>query len=221
MTESVHRYEPGALAAVYRVIHERRDVRHFLPLPIDPQTLQRLLDAAHAAPSVGLSQPWRFVRITDLELRQRIHALVQQERLRTADALKERSEEFLRLKVEGILECGELLVAAVRDGGDAEVFGRRTLPEMDVASTACAILNLWLAARAEGLGVGWVSMFDPQALGRLLRFPPNVRPMAVLCLGHVTQFYSAPMLVLEHWRKPRPLAELVYENGWPQTASEI
>jgi 5,6-dimethylbenzimidazole synthase len=215
MTESAHRYDPDSVAAVHRVIHERRDMRHFVPLPVDPQTLRRLLDAAHAAPSVGLSQPWRFIRITRLQLRQQIHELVQQERQRTAAALEERGEEFLRLKIDGVLECGELLVVAVRDGGDREIFGRRTLPEMDIASTACAIQNLWLAARAEGLGMGWVSIFDPQALARLLEFPQGVRPMAVLCLGHVEKFYAAPMLVLERWREPRPLEDLVHENGWP------
>jgi 5,6-dimethylbenzimidazole synthase len=196
-------------------------MRHFVPLPVDPQTLRRLLDAAHAAPSVGLSQPWRIIRITRPQLRQQIHELVQQERQRTAAALGERGEEFLRLKIDGVLECGELLVVAVRDGGDREVFGRRTLPEMDIASTACAIQNLWLAARAEGLGMGWVSIFDPHALARLLEFPPGVRPMAVLCLGHVEKFYAAPMLVLEHWREPRPLEELVHENRWPADSAGL
>jgi 5,6-dimethylbenzimidazole synthase len=218
MTESVHRYDPDSLAAVHRVIHERRDMRHFVPLPVDPQTLRRLLDAAHAAPSVGLSQPWRFIRITLPELRRQIHELVQQERARTASALKERGEEFLRLKIDGVLECGELLVVALRDGAaGGEIFGRRTLPEMDVASAACAIQNLWLAARAEGLGLGWVSMFDPQELAQLLEFPADVRPLAVLCLGHVEKFYTAPMLVLEKWRNPRPLDALLHENGWPPT----
>jgi 5,6-dimethylbenzimidazole synthase len=215
MTDSEHRYTSEALAAVYRVIYERRDMRHFLPTPVDAATLQRLLSAAHAAPSVGLSQPWRILRITSRELRGRIHELVQHERHRTADALAARKEEFLRLKVEGILECGELLVVGVRSGGATEVFGRRTLPEMDLASTACAIQNLWLAARAEGLGMGWVSMFDPRALGGLLGFPPEVSPFAVLCLGHVEKFYAAPMLVMEGWREARPMAELVHENVWP------
>ena len=190
-------------------------MRHFLPAPVEPATLRRLLDAAHAAPSVGLSQPWRIVRITSAELRGRIYDLVQQERQRTAEALDERGAEFLRLKVEGVKECGELLVVGVRDGGAKEIFGRRTLPETDVASTACAIQNLWLAARAEGLGMGWVSLFDPRALGELLGFPGHVRPIAVLCLGHVEQFYPAPMLSLERWRQPRPLAELMCENHWP------
>ena len=214
MAESVHRYGPEALEAVYRVIHERRDMRHFVPLPVDPQTLQRLLGAAHAAPSVGLSQPWRFIRITRPELRSQIHGLVEAERARTAAALGERRDEFLRLKIDGVLECGELLVVALRDGGSSEVFGRRTMPEMDLASAACAIQNLWLAARAEGLGMGWVSIFDPGALARLLSFPEGVRAIAVLCLGHVERFYEAPMLILERWRQPRRLEELVYENGW-------
>ncbi|HTV50307.1 MAG TPA: 5,6-dimethylbenzimidazole synthase [Steroidobacteraceae bacterium] len=218
MSQPQHRYEDRALEAVYRVIHERRDVRHFVPLPVDPAVLQRLLEAAHAAPSVGLSQPWRFVRITRSELRAELYELVQQERLRTADALAGRREEFLRLKVEGIRECGELIVVAVVDGGRREVFGRRTLPEMDLTSTACAIQNLWLAARAEGLGMGWVSIFDPQALAALLNFPPQARAIAVLCIGHVAQFDPAPRLALEHWREPRPLRDFVFENGWRDPA---
>jgi len=219
MTESAHRYDPASLAAVHRVIHERRDMRHFVPLPVEPQVLRRLLDAAHAAPSVGLSQPWRFIRITRPQLRQQIHALVQQERERTAQALAERSAEFLRLKVEGVLQCGELLVVAVRAGGATEVFGRRTLPETDVASAACAIQNLWLAARAEGLGLGWVSIFDPKALAELLAFPTGVKPIAVLCLGHVEAFYPAPMLVQEKWRDPRPLEAMLHENEWADGSS--
>jgi 5,6-dimethylbenzimidazole synthase len=214
---SIHRYDPTSLAAVHRVIHERRDMRHFVPLPVDPDVLRRLLDAAHAAPSVGLSQPWRFVRVTRPELRGRIYDLVQEERARTAEALNGRGAEFLRLKVEGVKECGELLVVGLRDGGSSEIFGRRTLPEMDVASAACAIQNLWLAARAEGLGLGWVSIFDPQALADLLGFPQRVKPIAILCLGHVEQFYSTPMLVQERWREPRPLEELLCENTWTET----
>src|SRR5579864_7541991 len=201
--------------AIYRVISERRDMRHFLPDPLDEALLERLLGAAHLAPSVGFMQPWRFLRIRSPTLRRSIHALVEAERVATARALGEREQEFMRLKVEGILECGELLVVTLMAGREAHVFGRRTLPEMDLASAACAIQNLWLAARVEGIGMGWVSIFDPQALGRLLEFPDGVKPMAVLCLGHVEKFYSAPMLVLEKWRDPRPLEELVFENAWP------
>lgn len=213
-----HRYPDADIAAVYRAIAERRDMRHFRPDPVDPATLARLLEAAHLAPSVGFMQPWRFLRVTDRTLRGDIHALVEDERNRTAEALGERAAEFLRLKVEGIRECGELLVAALMDGRERHVFGRRTLPEMDLASLACAIQNLWLAARAEGLGLGWVSLFDPQALARLLAMPEGAKPVAVLCLGHVESFYDRPMLEREGWTTRRNLNELVFENRWEKPA---
>lgn len=201
-------------AAVYRAIEERRDMRHFRPDPVDEATLQRLLEAAHRAPSVGYMQPWRFIRITDPARREAIHALVEAERKRTADAMGERAEEFLRLKVEGIRESGELLAAALMPGREEYVFGRRTLPEMDLASVACAIQNLWLAARAEGLGMGWVSLFDPEALRRELAIPEGGRPVALLCLGHVDAFYDRPMLEQEGWDRRRPLEELVHTDAW-------
>ncbi|GBG13826.1 5,6-dimethylbenzimidazole synthase [Novimethylophilus kurashikiensis] len=214
MSDSGHCFSEDERQAVYRAIVERRDMRHFLPEPVDPVVLQRLLAAAHHGPSVGLMQPWRFLRITEPSLRQRIHAMVDEERCRTAEAMEARQQEFLRLKVEGILDCGELLVAALMDGREKHVFGRRTLPEMDLASVACAIQNLWLAARAEGLGLGWVSLFDPAALAQLLEMPEGAKPVAVLCLGHVNAFYPAPMLALEGWAAVRPLEELVYTNRW-------
>ncbi len=217
MNDAACRFSDAERAAVYRAIAERRDMRHFQPDPVDPAVLQRVLEAAHRAPSVGLMQPWRFVRITDRALRREIHALVEEERGRTADTLGSRQDEFLRLKVEGIRECGELLVAALMDGRERHVFGRRTLPEMDLASVACAIQNLWLAARAENLGVGWVSMFDPAALARLLVLPEGAKPVAILCLGHVEAFYPAPMLELEGWTQARPLRELVFHNAWGNT----
>ncbi|MDF3195810.1 5,6-dimethylbenzimidazole synthase [Pseudomonas sp. 1928-m] len=201
-------------AAVYRAIAERRDMRHFSGGEVVPELLARLLEAAHQAPSVGLMQPWRFIRITRPALREAIHGLVEEERLRTAEALGERSDEFMQLKVEGIRDCAELLVVALMEGREAHVFGRRTLPEMDLASLACAIQNLWLAARAEGLGMGWVSLFEPQALADLLGMPAGSKPLAVLCLGPVTEFYEAPMLVQQGWAEPRPLSELLFENQW-------
>jgi 5,6-dimethylbenzimidazole synthase len=159
-------------------------------------------------------QPWRFIRISRPALREAIHGLVEEERLRTAEALGERSSEFMRLKVEGIRDCAELLVVALMDGREAHVFGRRTLPEMDLASMACAIQNLWLAARAEGLGLGWVSLFEPQALAELLAMPTGSKPLAVLCLGPVMEFYPAPMLVQQGWIEPRPLSELLFQDQW-------
>ena len=207
-------FSPEERAAVYRAIAERRDMRHFSGGEVAPELLARLLEAAHQAPSVGLMQPWRFIRITRPALREAIHGLVEEERTRTAEALGERSDEFMRLKVEGIRDCAELLVVALMEGREAHVFGRRTLPEMDLASLACAIQNLWLAARAEGLGMGWVSLFEPQALADLLNMPTGSKPLAVLCLGPVTEFYEAPMLVQQGWAEPRPLSELLFENQW-------
>lgn len=209
-------YDDDARAAVYRVIAERRDMRHFRPDPVDPAVLRRLLWAAHHAPSVGYMQPWRFVRVTDAALRDGIHTLVDEERIATARALGEREEAFMRLKVEGIRECGELLVVALCEGRERHVFGRRTLPEMDLASCACAIQNMWLAARAEGLGMGWVSIFDPDRLAALVGMPDGARPVAVLCIGHVEAFYPAPMLELEGWASRLPEDVLIGENRWPE-----
>ncbi|AVO60538.1 5,6-dimethylbenzimidazole synthase [Pseudomonas chlororaphis] len=200
--------------AVYRAIAERRDMRHFVGGTVEPPVLRRLLEAAHQAPSVGLMQPWRFIRISDRPLRGQIQQLVEEERVRTAEALGERSDEFMKLKVEGINDCAEVLVAALMDDRERHIFGRRTLPEMDLASLSCAIQNLWLAARAEGLGMGWVSLFEPAALAELLGLPAGAKPLAVLCLGPVGEFYPAPMLVLEGWARERPLSELLYENYW-------
>ncbi|KZX59000.1 5,6-dimethylbenzimidazole synthase [Halioglobus sp. HI00S01] len=209
-----HRFSPAELAAVYRAIYERRDMRHFRSDPVDPAMLQRLLQAAHHGPSVGFMQPWRFLRVTQPALRQQIHALVEAERVATAEALGERSDEFMQLKVEGILECGELLVVGLMDQREEHVFGRRTLPEMDLASTACAIQNLWLAARAEGLAVGWVSLFDPDDLARLLAMPAGSKPIALLCIGHTDEFYDEPLLAREGWRQRDDLALSVMENQW-------
>ncbi|HDS0920948.1 TPA: 5,6-dimethylbenzimidazole synthase [Pseudomonas putida] len=211
---SEHAYSDAERAAIYRAIGERRDMRHFAGGQVAPELLGRLLAAAHQAPSVGLMQPWRFIRITQRDLRTRIQALVEAERLRTAEALGERADDFMKLKVEGINDCAELLVAALMNNREPHIFGRRTLPEMDLASLACAIQNLWLAARGEGLGMGWVSLFDPLALAALLGMPEGAKPVAVLCLGPVTEFYPAPMLVLENWAEERPLSDLLYENQW-------
>ena len=209
-----HAFTDAEIAGVYRAIRERRDVRHFKPGPLAPGQLLRFIEAAHNGPSVGLMQPWRFVRIGDPALRARIHAHVNEERIKTAEALGKRAEEFMQLKVEGINDCAEVLVAALMDDRERHIFGRRTLPEMDLASLSCAIQNLWLASRAEGLGMGWVSLFEPQALADLLSLPSGAKPLAILCLGPVKEFYPAPMLVLEGWAQARPLSELLYENYW-------
>lgn len=213
-TAGPHAFEPAQRAGVYRAIAERRDMRHFCGGQVAPELLQRLLLAAHHAPSVGFMQPWRFIRITDTALRQRLHGVVERERQCTADALGERGAEFMRLKVEGLLDCAELLAVVLADGRERHVFGRRTMPHMDLASTACAIQNLWLAARAEGLGMGWVSLFDPVELGQVLGVPPGAEPVALLCLGPVTGFYDQPMLQQLHWAHREALPSLVFDNTW-------
>lgn len=200
--------------AVYKAIYQRRDMRHFVPKPVAPEVLARLLAAAHAAPSVGLMQPWRIIRITEKGIRQQLLELVEQERLATAEAMGERDQEFMRLKVEGIRECGELLVVALCDRREEYVFGRRTMPTMDMASAACAIQNMWLAARAEGLGMGWVSIFDPDKIAGCLKIPEDASPVAILCLGEVDHFYSEPMLQQEGWIQPASLDDVLMENGW-------
>jgi 5,6-dimethylbenzimidazole synthase len=223
--KNAHSYTDQEQAAIYKVIAERRDMRHFLPTAVAAETLTKILQAAHHAPSVGLMQPWRFIRISDANLRKQIHQLVDEERTNTAQAIGDvetnaRMAEFLKLKVEGILDCGEVLVAALCNDREKHIFGRRTLPEMDIASVSCAIQNMWLAARGEGLGMGWVSIFDPEKLANLLNMPLGAKPIAVLCLGHVNSFYKEPMLVETGWAKEKLLPEMLMENSWT-TAEKI
>ncbi len=217
---SQHAFLPHQIESVYQTIEQRRDMRHFISTPIDPLVFDRLLSAAHHAPSVGLMQPWRFIRITDPALKQTLHRMVEKERLLTAKALNEREDEFMTLKVEGMLECAELLVVSLSDLREQHVFGRRTLPEMDIASVGCAIQNLSLAARAEGIGVGWVSLFDPQEVADCLQIPGGKdggKPIAILCIGHVAEFYKKPMLEQENWRHPLPKEQVLFFNQWGQT----
>lgn len=183
--------------------------------------LQRLLRAAHHAPSVGFMQPWRFIRVRSQPLRAGLHTLVEQERLLTARAMGEREGDFMKLKVQGVLDAAEVLVVALPPGREQHVFGRRTLPEMDLASTACAIQNLWLAARAEGLGMGWVSMFCPQQLAQLLEMPEGSHPVAILCLGPVAAFYDQPMLQAEKWAYRAALDDMVFEDRWGQSSVAV
>jgi 5,6-dimethylbenzimidazole synthase len=214
--DPTHAFSDEERHGLYRAIHERRDMRHFSGGTVADAVLLRLLRAAHHAPSVGFMQPWRFIRIRSPELRAGIHALVEQERLETARALEAREDEFMKLKVQGVRDAAEVLVVALPPGREAHVFGRRTLPEMDLASAACAIQNLWLAARAEGLGMGWVSIFSPEQLAQLLAMPQGSKPIAVLCLGPVKAFYEQPMLQAEKWASRAELADMLFEDAWDQ-----
>lgn len=214
-----HRYSEPEIDALWRVLRERRDMRHFVTgQPLPDGCLERLIDAAHLAPSVGYMQPWRFLRITDPALRRGILTLVEAERLKTADALPSRREEFLGVKIEGLADCAEVLVVTLMPGRDKHIVGRRTLPQMDIASVGCAIQNMWLAARVEGVGLGWVSFFDPLALAGLLQLPPDAEPLAVLCLGPVPEFYPRPMFETAGWGTRLPRDQVLFENRWPHDA---
>ena len=213
-----HAFSPAERAAVYRAMALRRDMRHFLPDPLDDATLRRLLWAAHAAPSVGHMQPWRLLRVTDPAVRAALRADVEAERLATAQALGARGGEFLHVKVHGLDACPELWVAALADGREAHLFGRRTLPEMDLASVACALQNLWLAARAEGVGMGWVSLFDPDTVSAAVHLPPGARPVALICLGRVPAFYDQPLLVQADWAPTLAPDAVMFENTWGSPA---
>lgn len=215
--KSQHSYSQVEKEAVYRVIKERRDMRHFSSEPLEKGLLTRLLTVANQAPSVGLMQPWRFIRITDNALKSSIKTLVETERNITAELLNQRKNDFLKLKVEGISECAELIVVALPEGREKHLFGRRTMPDMDLASVACAIQNMWLAARAEGIGLGWVSLFDPIQLANLLNMPEDSRPIALLCIGHVEKFYEKPMLIEQNWAQAAEVDTFLFENSWPET----
>ena len=207
-------FDEAARAALHSIMAARRDMRHFSGGTVAPEVLARLVQAAYMGPSVGLMQPWHLIRITDAELRTQLAAAVDEERLRTADTLDERRQEFLALKVEGLRESAELL-AVVLPPDDGTVFGRRTMPrEMALVSLGCAMQNMWLAARAENLGLGWVSLFDPLTVGALLRLPEGAQAVGLLCIGPVPGFYEQPMLQALDWRQPRPLHTLVSDNYW-------
>lgn len=205
--------------AVYRAIHERRDVRsQFLPDPIDEGVLHRLLAAAHAAPSVGLSQPWNFIRIQSPALRQEIRTAFEAAN-HEAEAMFEgaRRQLYSALKLQGISEAPvNLCITCDRTRGGKVVLGRTHDPQTDLYSTVCAVQNLWLAARAEGIGVGWVSIFREADLKRILRLPDHVVPVAYLCLGHVRELYDSPELQARGWAQQFDLADMMFTDHWDE-----
>lgn len=206
---------------LYTVIERRRDVRaEFTGEPVDPETLQRVLSAAHAAPSVGLTQPWDFVLVRDHETRTRFRDHVAHERQVFEDSLAgERRETFKKIKVEGILESSlGVVVTYDPDRGSPAVLGRHAIADAGLYSTCLSIQNLWLAATAEDLGVGWVSFYREPFLQELLDIPDRVRPIAWLCLGHVSALQETPDLVRHGWRERRPLAQAIHEGRYVDTA---
>ena len=204
-------------AAVYRAIHERRDVRgQFLPDPVDDALLMRLLGAAHAAPSVGLMQPWNFIVIRDAGIRQQVRAAFQTANDEARAMFPtEKQAQYSALKLEGITEAPvNLCITCDRARGGPVVLGRTHDRDTGLYSTACAVQNLWLAARAEGVGLGWVSIIRDTDLRRILRLPDHVVPVAYLCLGHVRQLYDQPELQARGWTSRHPLESMIFHDGW-------
>jgi nicotinate-nucleotide--dimethylbenzimidazole phosphoribosyltransferase len=211
------RYEEDARGAVHRAIAERRDVRRFRPDAVPDDVLQRVLGAAHRAPSVGLMQPWRLIVVRSLATRSAMRQLAQRERLRQADRFDARARQFLDQKIEGVVEAPLGIVVCCDHGDpDVEVLGRGTIPETDVYSTSCAVQNLWLAARAEGLGVGWVSFYRPPDLRALLGIPDRAEPIAWLCVGWPDERPVRPGLEAAGWASRMPLEAVVMEERWEE-----
>jgi len=213
MDECEHRFTEEERRGLYRAIYERRDVRSsFKPDEIPDNVLARLLDAAHHAPSVGFMQPWGFIVIRDRGVRDTVHQIFERARLAAAQVYNDdRRAVYETLKLAGIREapinlCVTCDEATVRGHG----LGRQTMKETALYSTVCAVQNLWLAARAEGVGVGWVSILDVDELRAALGIQEAVVPVAYLCLGYVTEFSAEPELEIKGWEQRVPLAGLIH-----------
>jgi 5,6-dimethylbenzimidazole synthase len=207
--------------AVYRAIRERRDVRRgFLPEPMPEELLGRLLEAAHNAPSVGLMQPWRFIVVRDLAVRRAVHKIfLDANQQALAGYQGERQQSYAGMKLEGILEAPQnLCIVCDPQSSQGHQLGRRTMPETALYSAVCAVQNLWLAARAEGIGVGWVSILEPDQLRNALKIPEHITPVAYLCLGYVDAFAGEPDLERAGWEKRTPLESVLaidqYDDRW-------
>lgn len=210
-------FSPAERDAVYRAIETRRDVRdQFLPNPIPGPVLRRLLQAAHNAPSVGFMQPWSFVVIRDAAIKAGAHRAFQRANSEAADLFDgDRQDLYRSLKLEGILKAPiSLCVTCDPDRAGSVVLGRTHNPRMDVYSTVCAVQNLWLAARAEGVGVGWVSIFHEDDIRALLGIPDRIEIVAWLCLGYVDALYQEPELAVKGWRQRLALDDLIHTDRW-------
>ncbi|HZG71024.1 MAG TPA: 5,6-dimethylbenzimidazole synthase [Chondromyces sp.] len=202
--------------AVYKAIYSRRDIRSFLPDPVPNDILHNILDAAHHAPSVGFMQPWNFIIISSQEIKERLAWAADKERRALAIHYEgEKEEKFLSLKVEGIKEAPiTICVTCDPTRGGSHVLGRNSIPETDILSTACAIQNMWLAACAEGLAMGWVSFYKKSDIRDILQIPPHIDPIALLSIGYTDQYPEKPLLELANWEKRRSLSDLIFQNKW-------
>ncbi|MET1073333.1 MAG: 5,6-dimethylbenzimidazole synthase [Umezawaea sp.] len=210
------------VAGLYEVLHRRRDTRaEFTGAPIPPEALHRVLTAAHAAPSVGLSQPWDFILVRDETTRRAFRDHVNAERSMFAARLDgERAELFDRIKVEGILESTlGIAVTYDPDRGAPAVLGRHAIADAGLYSVCLAIQNLWLAATAEGLGVGWVSFYQEDVLRRLLHIPARLRPVAWLCVGPVAGLPGKPDLERVGWRNRIPVEDVMHHERYRERSS--
>ena len=204
---------------LYKAIYKRRDVRgHFLPDPIPDRLLQKLLDSAHHAGSVGFMQPWSFIIIRNQQIKKQVKELFNQANVAAARVFEgQKRGMYSSLKLEGILEAPvNLCVTCDPSRNGPHILGRNTIRETDVYSTCCAIQNLWLAARGEGVGVGWVSIFEPAQLRSLLHIPEHVVPVAYLCVGYVREFLPRPELEIAGWLPRLPLEDLIFFDRWGQ-----
>ena len=206
----------------YRAIYSRRDVRsNFTSEPIDDQVLTRILDAAHHAPSVGFSQPWNFILIKNIETRKKIKESFEKEKARSSKLVEEaRRSKYLSYKLEGILESAiNVCVTYDPTKTGSFVIGRSSIPATGIFSVCCAVQNMWLAARTEGIGVGWVSILSNEALRDVLHIPEHVVPVAYLCLGHVSKFETKPDLETSGWLPRLKLDDVIYYEKWLQEES--
>jgi nicotinate-nucleotide--dimethylbenzimidazole phosphoribosyltransferase len=216
-------FPPASRAGLYDVIAARRDVRRYRPAPVPEELLTRVLTAGHQAPSVGHSQPWRFVVVRDPAVRETAAWMADQERLAQAAQLEpEAARQLLDLQLEGLREAPlGVVVCCDRRVPAAGVLGRATFPDADLWSCACAIQNLWLAARAEGLGMGWVTLFDPDQLAGLLGLPEGVVTLGWLCLGWPDERPPGPGLERAGWSRRTPLSEVVLTDRWAEGAAPV
>jgi len=208
----------------YKAIYSRRDVRsNFTSEPIDTQVLMRILEAAHHAPSVGFSQPWNFILVRNVETRKKLKESFEKEKARSSNLIEEpRRSKYLSYKLEGILDSSiNVCVTYAPTKSGSFVIGRTSIPETGMFSVCCAVQNMWLAARTEGIGVGWVSILSNETLRNVLHIPDHVMPVAYLCLGHVNKFEPKPDLEKSGWLPRLKLDDVVYHEGWLQDEPKI
>jgi 5,6-dimethylbenzimidazole synthase len=205
------------VAAVYRAISSRRDVRSgFLSKKIAADKLTRVLQAAHEAPSVGFLQPWNFVVIDSLEVKSAVkEAFIEASQTEAELFEGEQKSKYEALKLEGIMEAPlNICITCDRERNPQNLLGRSVQPDMDLYSTVCAVQNLWLAARVEGLGMGWVSILKKERIRDILNLPETIEPVAYLCLGYVDEFYEKPELEIKDWQERLDLDDLIKYNQW-------